>query len=495
MVAFRRFFFEESAGVALHRAVSAWSKTATFLAGLAAAGFEAPTVAGLTRARADKIALLRERDSQEQTLANEAIDLTVGGRMTDQEGLAAPDVGVARQVATLHHELGDAREQLRVISQENSAILHQLETARSAAENLVQAAQCAGSVGGAARENGPTERSDFASRYEAAANALSSELGRSHHGLVVRAVSLRTRVADDGSIGAVNVADGDDVLEAEEEALGSQRVQLEAILVVQREEVAAATDAVGLMERRLLQLQGGCERSALVCAQQALDEANSALSDAELAADGASSKLATINPRLRQVNGWRSAIRHRVEAALPGLRPCDVASLADARAIIGALLPRSRAANSRPPTTGAVDGDIVVLRGERLASEQRGGEAHSRRAREELEALKEAIDSGAADETTGPQRREAPFSKAIASPGRPLARPDADRGREVRILEARHDELQAELELGRQEKRRLEQLVDDMKHGNLRAVFERAQEDAEKEVLRRMLSTQVTVAV
>ena len=45
------------------------------------------------------------------------------------------------------------------------------------------------------------------------------------------------------------------------------------------------------------------------------------------------------------------------------------------------------------------------------------------------------------------------------------------------------------------EKRRLQQLVDDMKRGKLQAVYRQAQEDAEKEVLRRMLSTQVDLAV
>ena len=66
---------------------------------------------------------------------------------------------------------------------------------------------------------------------------------------------------------------------------------------------------------------------------------------------------------------------------------------------------------------------------------------------------------------------------------------------EVLDLQARFEERGAELELMTAEKRRLQQLVDDLKRGNMEGVYRQAKEEAEKEVLRRMLSTKVDLTM
>ena len=62
---------------------------------------------------------------------------------------------------------------------------------------------------------------------------------------------------------------------------------------------------------------------------------------------------------------------------------------------------------------------------------------------------------------------------------------------ELHGLQARYEERGVELQLALSEKGRLQRMVDELSRGEMAAVYERAKEEAEKEVLKRMLSTDV----
>ena len=243
------------------------------------------------------------------------------------------------------------------------------------------------------------------------------------------------------------------------ETLERQRVEIEAALVVEGDAFAAASDTVGSAQRRLDYIQNGgerqlgepAERAALVAAQRALDDAVSVQGDAEMKVEDLSSRLQQLYPKLHAARDRYQMLRRKAEAMVQGSQPLEnhakaVGSLPEAKALV----------------------DVLV---ERLRSAEREARAAAKAGR----AADSAPPAAAADAAATAEGAGASSSWLEA--------------------EAASDEVRAELQLERAEKLRLQQLVEDMKRGNMSAVFRQAQEEAEKEVLKRMLSTSVDLKV
>lgn len=365
----------------------------------------------------------------------------------------AADGDAARQVLSLRRALSGALDRASSLEDERSAMLLQLDAARSAAEKLAREAEAADAMGGAAPAEGDAE-GGATHRCAAAAHALSAELSKTHAAAApprrnfapMSAPSVGGSAAD-GGVGSVG---GDpDVLDDPFEAearLESQRVELEAQLAVLYDSLAAAEDAVGAAQRRVEYLQRGGEaelgerggeKGAMVAAQREMDEATRRRDEASLSVDEMTLQLQQLLPRLHDARERSASMRRRVEATVGTVGPRDVTTLAEARAHIAVL--------------------------------------------QQKLSVSEAVGRGA--------------STAEGSASSTISGGAGGGGGSFLEAQAARDEIQATLELERAEKRRLQKLVDDMKRGNMDAVFRQAQEDAEKEVLRRMLSSGVDLSV
>ena len=104
------------------------------------------------------------------------------------------------------------------------------------------------------------------------------------------------------------------------------------------------------------------------------------------------------------------------------------------------------------------------------------------RSQREVEELSEQLGEG--------ERREAAAAKVMRE-GPTGSGEISDAGSSMLGMQARFEERHAELELVHAEKRALQQLIDGMKRGDMAAIFQQAKEEAEKEVLRRLLSTNI----
>ena len=343
-------------------------------------------------------------------------------------------------MASLRRELGGARERVRALEQENATLLYQLESAREAAERLASLPAQPGGGGGGGAADAVADGGEHAARYAESLQRLSAELSRAHHGAKARALGASHASGGGGADGS-----GADGGAAAEESLEMERVELEASLAVRQAEAAQSLSRLQQAEAQLASVTGQdgggqrAEPSVVIAAQRRLDEASDALGDAEVAVEQLGASLVALRPRLGAAREQRAELRRRAEGQLVDLertdaarmRPHDVSSLPEARAIIELLLQRL----SQSPLPPLPAGDAAAAGG------VAGGGG----------AMRDSLE-----------------------------------------LQARFEERTAELELVRVEKRRLQQLIDEMKRGNLQAVFRQAQEDAEREVLRRMMSTGVS---
>lgn len=491
------FFFEESADAQLRKVLRHWAQCSAFLAGMEAAGGSGSSGTGSggsggvggaawAQARAEKVALVRQLDEQAQQLAHASMALAVtpagampgggGGGGSASVELAPAEASAARQMMVLRNDLAFANNRLAELEDEREAMLRQLQNARDAAERLAIEARGAAEGGAAAQyalAEGRVpqgEQDDITYRLAGAANKLSVELSR--------APPPRPPPAPRSSVAAESSAGSED-FGALVESLEQQRVEIEAALVVEGDSFAAASEHVSAAEQRLESLQrsgGGAgggepspdERAALVSAQRALDDAIGLRDEANLKVDELSGKLQQLYPRLHEARERHQALRRRAEAALSGgivtfeRRAREVGSLAEARAHIEVLAERLKEA-------------------ERVAAQSRAASA-----------------SASAAETAGAGSGGARPSFATGAPPRDEVKSSSSSSSPLFTsldAHAESEEMRATLELERAEKRRLQQLVDDMKRGDMSAIFRQAQEEAEREVLKRMLSTSVDLSM
>lgn len=395
------FFFEESADASLRKALVGWAKTAAYLTGVTAGGGGTSTSAAWAQARADKVALVRALDEQQQRLEQTSLALALAPPELSGSlppGLAepppaSPEASAARQVSGLRRELGDALERVRALEQENATVVHQLSSAQAAARRMAAEAErlatprsgrdaAARPMDGEAAGVAPAA-DDFAIRYAAAANALSEELSQAHHSALTR-----TLFSGKGIVGLSEVAGGGETeaVDVDVDALERQRAELETRRAEQQEAYELAARAASAAEEELTSLQRQADRSGQVGLQRQLDEASEAMADAEEAGEQFSAQLDQLYPMLDEAQAQRAALRSRTEALLPNLRPREVSSLPEARMLIELLQEqlseterRARQQGRQPTDEGRANGQPSPPQpGGRQQSEgegERGGES------------------------------------------------------------------------------------------------------------------------
>jgi len=452
------FLFEEEERSASRSALRRWRDTQIYMDGKAAGGGGGGGLGGssaeLKAARAERVRLLSQVDALHARLESASLALAVRGGggvagdftaqgLITESGAEAAAGEAAAVVAVQRRELAATKERLRLAEQAEARGVEERDALRRRLE-AVEGQARRQRLGGAA----PVTADDaLAAEYERTAAAVSAALVP---GNVQR-----------GNGHANGHANGGGDARADLEALEEKRAALEASLSVQRAAAAEASALRGFAEANLANQgaerpgspnKGG--RATMIGLQQQHDEAAQAQADAELSAEQLAAQLRELAPALEGARAARRSQRVKAETALSGRNSLsELSTLPLAHAAIELLQERLRAGGGAGGGGGR--GDTAILEAQ-------------------VAALQAELDA------------RAPGGGGGGGGGGDMALVQ-----ELHGLQARYEERGVELQLALSEKGRLQRMVDELSRGEMAAVYERAKEEAEKEVLKRMLSTDV----
>ena len=453
------FLFEEEERSASRSALRRWRDTQIYMDGKAAGGGGGGGLGGssaeLKAARAERVRLLSQVDALHARLESASLALAVRGGggvagdftaqgLITESGAEAAAGEAAAVVAVQRRELAATKERLRLAEQAEARGVEERDALRRRLE-AVEGQARRQRLGGAA----PVTADDaLAAEYERTAAAVSAALVP---GSVQR-----------GNGHANGHANGGGDARAALEALEEKRAALEA----SREGAAGGGGGgVGAARLRGGQPRQPGRRAAGLAEQGRARHDDRAAAAARRGGAGAGRRRALGRAARGAAARARAGARGRARARAAARQGRDGAlrpQLAGGAVDAPARARRHRAAAGAPPR--------------RRRRRRRGG---GRGDTAILEAQVAALQAGKVD------------ARAPGGGGGGGGGGDMALVQELHGLQARYEERGVELQLALSEKGRLQRMVDELSRGEMAAVYERAQEEAEKEVLKRMLSTDV----